>query len=84
MLNINLGIKLVASIPVSLVESVSNKDPKLSKSVILDMSSFGTANTWITFREPVEVEIVLGFKKKVRAIALTVDRASDFHKALSN
>jgi len=81
-LNLSTGIKLTACIPLALVELAGSKDPELSKAETLDMSGFDSANTWITFKAPVEVEMLFGLKKKVRAIALTVDSAPKFHKAL--
>jgi len=82
-LGLNLGLRLSAKIPLPSIESVSSKDPGFSKGESLDMSAFGSANTWITFKEPVEVEMLFGIKKKVKAIVLTVDNASLFHKALT-
>ena len=82
-LGLNLELRLSAKIPLSLVETVSSKDPALAKGDFLDMSLPGSTNTWITFKEPVEVEMFFGMKKKVKAIALAVDKAPDFHKAFT-
>lgn len=84
-LEVRLGLRWEADVPIDEIEEVEPLDPPVGKAGrdVLTVALLGQANTLLTLRKPAEVTGMYGLRRVVKGIRLRVDDSQAFREELA-